>query len=152
MGFRDLLRFYLVAGFSLRWISTAAAAGPSAVVIWLMGCAALYVRWSSPSSSSPPATPTRGLIRLEQARLRRLRRVHHRVELLGLPWWPPVAIGLATLGFATTALSIGLAIVPTDDQPNTMLAVTKVVGLTALLVVIGAAVYFTGRHPKEQLV
>ena len=35
MGFRDLLLFYVVTGISLRWIATAAAAGPSSVVIWL---------------------------------------------------------------------------------------------------------------------
>jgi amino acid transporter len=35
MGFRDLLLFYLVTGFTVRWIGTAAAAGPSAVVIWI---------------------------------------------------------------------------------------------------------------------
>jgi glutamate:GABA antiporter len=43
MGFRDLLLFYLVTGFTVRWIGTAAAAGPSAVVIWLMACLAFYV-------------------------------------------------------------------------------------------------------------
>ena len=43
MGFRDLLLFYLITGFSVRWIGNAASAGPSAVVIWLVGCAALYV-------------------------------------------------------------------------------------------------------------
>jgi hypothetical protein len=31
MGFRDLLLFYVVTGISLRWIATAAAAGPSSV-------------------------------------------------------------------------------------------------------------------------
>jgi amino acid transporter len=35
MGFRDLFLFYVVTGISLRWIATAAAAGPSSVVIWL---------------------------------------------------------------------------------------------------------------------
>jgi glutamate:GABA antiporter len=35
MGFRDLLLFYVVTGVSLRWIATAAAAGPSSIVIWL---------------------------------------------------------------------------------------------------------------------
>ncbi len=35
MGFRDLLLFYVVTGISLRWIATAAAAGPSAIVIWI---------------------------------------------------------------------------------------------------------------------
>jgi glutamate:GABA antiporter len=31
LTFRDLFLFYIVAGFSLRWIATAAAAGPSAL-------------------------------------------------------------------------------------------------------------------------
>jgi amino acid transporter len=43
MGFRDLLLFYIITGFSIRWISTAASAGPSAIIIWLMGCVALYI-------------------------------------------------------------------------------------------------------------
>jgi len=34
MGFRDLVLFYAVTGISLRWIATAAAAGPSSIVIW----------------------------------------------------------------------------------------------------------------------
>jgi amino acid transporter len=43
MNFRDLLFFYLVTGFSLRWIAPAAAAGPSAVIIWIIAALALYV-------------------------------------------------------------------------------------------------------------
>jgi len=43
MGFRDLLLFYLVTGFTVRWISTAASAGPSAVVIWLGACLLFYL-------------------------------------------------------------------------------------------------------------
>ena len=43
MGFGDLLLFYLVTGFAVRWIAMAAAAGPSAVVIWLVACLAFYV-------------------------------------------------------------------------------------------------------------
>jgi hypothetical protein len=35
MGFRDLLLFYVVTGVSLRWIATAAVAGPSSIVIWI---------------------------------------------------------------------------------------------------------------------
>ena len=35
MGFRDLILFYVVTGISLRWIATAAAAGPSSIVIWI---------------------------------------------------------------------------------------------------------------------
>jgi amino acid transporter len=43
MGFRDLVLFYLVTGFSIRWIAQAAAAGPSSVVIWIMGVFAFYI-------------------------------------------------------------------------------------------------------------
>lgn len=35
MGFRDLVLFYVVTGISLRWIATAASAGPSSVVMWV---------------------------------------------------------------------------------------------------------------------
>jgi amino acid transporter len=35
MGFRDLMLFYVVTGVSLRWIATAAAAGPSSILIWI---------------------------------------------------------------------------------------------------------------------
>ncbi len=43
MGFRDLLLFYVVTGISLRWIATAAAAGPSAVVIWIGAWLVFYI-------------------------------------------------------------------------------------------------------------
>ena len=43
MGFRDLLLFYVVTGFSLRWIAEAAGAGPSALVIWVLACVGFYV-------------------------------------------------------------------------------------------------------------
>jgi len=43
MGFRDLLLFYLVTGFTVRWISGAAAAGPSSILVWLIGCLAFYL-------------------------------------------------------------------------------------------------------------
>src|SRR5260370_13598977 len=43
LGFRDLVLFYLVTTFSLRWIATAAAAGPSALVIWVIAACGLFV-------------------------------------------------------------------------------------------------------------
>ena len=42
MGFRDLLLFYVVTGISLRWIATAAAAGPSSIVVWIGAWLAFY--------------------------------------------------------------------------------------------------------------
>jgi len=43
LGFRDLLFFYIVTTFSLRWIATAAASGPSALVIWIIAAIGLFV-------------------------------------------------------------------------------------------------------------
>lgn len=43
MGFADLVMFYVVTGISLRWIATAAAAGPSSLVIWIGVWLCFYV-------------------------------------------------------------------------------------------------------------
>src|SRR3954466_10745385 len=43
LGFRDLVLFYLATTFSLRWIATAAAVGPSALVIWVFAALGLFV-------------------------------------------------------------------------------------------------------------
>jgi amino acid transporter len=43
MGFRDLVMFLLVTGFSLRWIAQAAGAGPSSLIIWVGGALLFYV-------------------------------------------------------------------------------------------------------------
>jgi hypothetical protein len=53
--------------------------------------------------------------------------------------------GLAGLGFATTVISIVLALIPAEDELHKVLAVTKVAGLTVLLVAAGALVYWRGR-------
>jgi amino acid transporter len=43
LGFRDLVLFYVVTTWSLRWIATAAAAGPSSLVLWILSAAFLFV-------------------------------------------------------------------------------------------------------------
>ena len=43
MGLGDLILFYVVTALSLRWIATAAAAGPSSIVIWIIGCVTYFV-------------------------------------------------------------------------------------------------------------
>src|SRR5947207_14548370 len=43
MGLGDLIVFYVVTALSLRWIATAAAAGPSSIVIWIIGCVTYFV-------------------------------------------------------------------------------------------------------------
>ena len=70
-------------------------------------------------------------------------------EVIRVPGGRPVAVALAALGFAVTTVSIGLALIPAEDEPNKVLAVTKVAGLTILLVAGGALVYFLGRRREH---
>jgi amino acid transporter len=43
MGPIDAVLFFVVAGSNLQWLATAAAAGPSSLVVWLIGCLAMFV-------------------------------------------------------------------------------------------------------------
>ena len=70
-------------------------------------------------------------------------------EVMRVPGGTPVAIALAAVGFAVTALSIVLAAIPPDEEPNKMLAVVKVVGASLLLVAVGAVVYLLGRRRAQ---
>jgi amino acid transporter len=67
-------------------------------------------------------------------------------EVIRVPGGQKVAKALAVVGFVVTAISIVLACVPPDDEPNKLLAVVKVVGSSAVLVAIGIVVYVLGRR------
>lgn len=43
MGVRDLVLFYVVTSISLRWIATAATAGPGAILIWLVSLCGFFI-------------------------------------------------------------------------------------------------------------
>lgn len=43
LGLRDLVLFYVVVTLSLRWLPLAAAAGPSTIVIWLIGVLVVFI-------------------------------------------------------------------------------------------------------------
>ncbi len=43
MGLADVVFFFVVAGSNLQWVATAAAAGPSSIVVWVIGCLAMFV-------------------------------------------------------------------------------------------------------------
>jgi amino acid transporter len=66
--------------------------------------------------------------------------------VMRVPGGRPVAIALAATGFIVTAISIVLACIPPDDEPNKTLVVVKVVGSSAILVGVGAVVYLLGRR------
>jgi amino acid transporter len=67
-------------------------------------------------------------------------------EVIRAPGGPAVAKALAALGFLVTTVSIVLACIPADEEPNKALAVIKVVGSSAVLVAVGAFVYVAGRR------
>src|SRR5579884_4165965 len=43
LGLFDVVLFFLIACTNLQWIAAAAAAGPSSLPIWLIGCAAMFI-------------------------------------------------------------------------------------------------------------
>jgi amino acid transporter len=70
-------------------------------------------------------------------------------DVIRVPGRKPVAILLACVGFATTLLTIGLSLVPPQDEPNKILAMAKVIGLTAVLLGVGAALYYAGKKKSR---
>jgi amino acid transporter len=43
LSFRDLTLFYIVTALSVRWVATAAAAGPSALIVWVLALAGFFL-------------------------------------------------------------------------------------------------------------
>jgi amino acid transporter len=67
-------------------------------------------------------------------------------DVIRVPGGAPVAIALAAVGFTTTTISVGLAMLPADDEPNKPLAVIKIIGLTAVMIGVGVGLYVAGRR------
>jgi glutamate:GABA antiporter len=79
------------------------------------------------------------------AALIRLQRQPAGPGVMRVPGGRPAALALGGIGLGTTAGSIGLALVPAADEANKLLAVSKVAGLTLLLLVVGSVVYLAGK-------
>lgn len=58
----------------------------------------------------------------------------------------------SAIGFFTTAAAIVLAVFPSADESNKPLAVAKVLGLTAAMLVAGLAVYTAGRRRVREAI
>jgi glutamate:GABA antiporter len=73
-------------------------------------------------------------------------------EMVRIPGGKVTVLTCATLGLATTLSAMLLAIFPADDEPNKPFAVAKVVALTAMMIVLGVAVYLAGasRHAASR--
>ncbi len=67
-------------------------------------------------------------------------------DVIRVPGGKPVARLVAIVGFITTTLTLAISVLPPPDEPNKPLAVIKIVGLSALLVLIGVAIYWKGKR------
>ena len=70
-------------------------------------------------------------------------------DVIRPPGGRPTAIVVATIGFCVVTAGIVLACVPDAAEPNKPLAVAKVVGSMALLVVIGQMLYSRGARKRQ---
>jgi len=66
--------------------------------------------------------------------------------VIRVPGGKPVALAMASLGFCTTVLTIALSLIPPADEPNKLLAVVKIVGLTGLVLIVGVLLYWLGKR------
>jgi len=62
-----------------------------------------------------------------------------------VPGGKPVAIALASIGLASTAITIVLSVIPAGDETNKPLAVAKVLVATFVLVGLGVGMFVLGR-------
>ena len=67
-------------------------------------------------------------------------------DVIRVPGGKPVARLVAVVGFLTTTLTIVLSLIPQPDEPNKLLAVVKIAGLSGLMVLIGAWIYWAGKR------
>jgi amino acid transporter len=77
---------------------------------------------------------------------------HAGPEVIRVPGGTRVARLVATVGFLTTVMTIALSLIPQPDEPNKPLALFKIVGGTAGLVLLGAGIYFIGKRKAARTV
>ncbi len=73
-------------------------------------------------------------------------------EAVCVPGGKPVAKSVACVGLITTLLTLALAVVPSADEPHKLLAIVKIVGLSGILIGVGALLYYVGARRKSDLV
>ena len=81
------------------------------------------------------------------ASLIRLQREAAGPDVLRIPGGKKVATGIGFLGFVTTTVTIVFSLMPAADEPHPLLAVAKIIVLTAILILLGV---FTFRWGKAQ--
>jgi len=66
-------------------------------------------------------------------------------DVIRVPGGKQIARLVAVVGFMTTAFTIVLSVVPQPDEPNKLLAVEKIVGSTAVVILVGMLIYWLGK-------
>ena len=82
----------------------------------------------------------------------RLQREPAGPDVIRIPGGKRVAIALACIGLFSTLVTIGLSVIPGDDEPNKPLAVFKTVGMTLVLIVVGMLIYALGKRRQARAV
>lgn len=67
-------------------------------------------------------------------------------DVIRVPGGKPMAWLLSIVGFTTASLTIALSLIPSPDEANPALAIVKVVGGTAVLLAVGASLYWLNRR------
>jgi glutamate:GABA antiporter len=67
------------------------------------------------------------------------------LDVVRIPGGRPVAFAVGVLGFVTTLVTIVCSMIPANDEPHKILAVAKIVGLTAILLAAGVFVFGWGK-------
>jgi amino acid transporter len=71
-------------------------------------------------------------------------------EVIRIPGGKAVATAIGALGFATTLVTIVFSVMPTADEPYKLLAVTKIVGSTIVLLGFGVLAFLWGKSHKQK--
>jgi len=66
-----------------------------------------------------------------------------------VPGGRAVARIVASVGFATTLVTIFFSAIPSPEEPNQLLAVVKIIGLTALLLGCGGLLFYLGNRRRS---
>lgn len=80
----------------------------------------------------------------------RLQREPAGAEVTRLPGGRTTSIAVACVGLATTLVALVLAAFPAPDEANKLLAIVKIIGMTAILLGTGALVYYFGRRSARR--
>ena len=79
----------------------------------------------------------------------KLRREDSPAGVFRIPGGPRGSGMVAAVGFATTLMALALAFIPAADEANKALAFGKVLGLTIVLLVAGAALYWRSERARR---